>query len=161
LPDNKDVFVSHATWVDYNSMLKVLKRYTMQLKRTTGVIVPGYDIIFSSYSGTLQSIGSIFYSNIDLKSYFLFNFLDDFYMSGSANLTVMDTTINNYNKDLYRNINPISVPEWMRVVVANRLSISGKEWVDNFFLFNDGTYNNEWMITDFKQFTPGTPPKSG
>ena len=47
------------------------------------------------------------------------------------------------------------------VIVANRLANSGKEWVDKFFTFNDGTYNNEWMITDFKQFTPGTPPKSG
>jgi phosphoribosyl 1,2-cyclic phosphodiesterase len=35
LPDNKDVFVSHATWDHYNSMLKVLKRYTMPLKRTS------------------------------------------------------------------------------------------------------------------------------
>ena len=33
LPNNKDVFVSHATWDSYNSMLKVLKRYTMPLKR--------------------------------------------------------------------------------------------------------------------------------
>jgi hypothetical protein len=140
-------------------MLRVLKRYKIPLKRTTGVIVPGYDIIFSSYPGTLQSIGSIIFClNLDLKNSFL---LDDFYMSGSTNLTVIETTINNYNKDLYGNINPKSVPEWMRVLIANRLSISGKEWVDNFFLFNDGTYNNQWMITDFKQFTPGTPPKSG
>ncbi|CAF4724635.1 unnamed protein product, partial [Rotaria sp. Silwood2] len=127
LPDNKDVFVSHATWDDYNSMLKVLKRYTMPLKRTSAA---------NSWS-------------------------HDFYMTGPANLTVIETTIDNYNEDLYRNINPISIPEWMRVVVANRLATSGKEWVDKFFIFNDGTYNNEWMITDFKQFTPGTPPKPG
>ena len=82
-------------------------------------------------------------------------------MTSSANLTVIETTIDNYNEDLYHNIHPISVPEWMRVMVANRLANSGKEWVDNFFIFNDGTYNNEWMITDFKHFTPGTPPKPG
>ena len=35
LPDNKDVFVSHATWEGYNSMLKVIKRYEMPLKRTS------------------------------------------------------------------------------------------------------------------------------
>jgi hypothetical protein len=49
----------------------------------------------------------------------------------------------------------------MRIVVANRLASSGKEWVDKFFVFNDGTYNNQWMITDFKQFTPGSSPKAG
>jgi hypothetical protein len=82
-------------------------------------------------------------------------------MVDPSKLTVIETTINNNNKDLYRNMSPISVPEWMRIVVANRLANSGKEWVDQFFTFNDGTYNNEWMITDFKQFTPGTPPKPG
>ena len=82
-------------------------------------------------------------------------------MTDPSKLTVIETTIGNYNKDLYRNISPISVPEWMRIVTANRLANSGKEWVDQFFTFNDGTYNNEWMITDFKQFIPGTPPKPG
>jgi hypothetical protein len=159
-------------------MLKVLKRYTMPLKRTPAansqnphpqspimfffvdVVIPGFDVIFSSYPGTLHSIGSISYSIIDLKSYFS-SFIDDFYMADPSKLTVIETTIGNYNKDLYRNMSPISVPEWMRIVVANRLANSGKEWVDQFFTFNDGTYNNEWMITDFKQFIPGTPPKPG
>ncbi|CAF4292919.1 unnamed protein product, partial [Adineta steineri] len=145
LPDNKDIFVSHATWDHYSSMLKVLKRYTMPLKRISSdnnIVIPGSDIIFSSYPGTLHSV-------------------DDFYMIYPSNLTVIETTIDNYNKYLYNNIHPISVPEWMRVIVANRLANSGKEWVNKFFTFNDGTYNNEWMITDFKQFTPGTSPKSG
>jgi hypothetical protein len=78
-----------------------------------------------------------------------------------TNLTVLETTLDIYKDNLYRNINPISVPEWMRVTIATRLANSGKEWVDNFYIFNDGTYNNEWMITDFKLFQPGTPPKSG
>ena len=82
-------------------------------------------------------------------------------MMRPSNLTVIETTIDVYNKDLYRNIHPMSVPEWMRVTVANRLANSGKEWVDTFFTLNDGTYNNEWMIADFKQFTPGKPPKAG
>jgi hypothetical protein len=37
LPDNKDVFVSHATWDDYEAMLRILKRYTMPLTRTSAV----------------------------------------------------------------------------------------------------------------------------
>ena len=82
-------------------------------------------------------------------------------MTRPANMTIIETTIGNYNPVLYQNIIPISVPEWMRVVVANRLANSGKQWVDRFFVYNDGTYNNQWMISDFKQFTPGTPPTAG
>jgi hypothetical protein len=82
-------------------------------------------------------------------------------MTKPAQMTIIETTIVNNNATLAQKIVPISVPEWMRVVLANRLSNSGKEWVDNFFLFNDGTYNNEWMISDFKQFTPGSQPKPG
>jgi hypothetical protein len=82
-------------------------------------------------------------------------------MTKPAQMTIMETTINYNNSALAHNILPISVPEWMRIIVANRLSNSGKEWVDKFFLFNDGTYNNQWMISDFKQFTPGSQPKPG
>ncbi len=76
-------------------------------------------------------------------------------------MTIIETTIENNNPDLFHNILPISVPEWIRIVVANRLANSGADWVEKFFVFNDGTYNNEWMIADYKQFTPGTPPKPG
>lgn len=82
-------------------------------------------------------------------------------MTRPANMTIIETTIVNYNPILYQNIIPISVPEWMRVVVANRLSNSGQQWVNRFFVYNDGTYNNQWMISDFKQFTPGTAPNAG
>ena len=78
LPDFKDIFVSHVTWDDYSNLLKVLKRYTMPLKRTpatdsmshqfqfsiiilfVGTLIPGFDMIFSSYPGTLHSTGLIF-----------------------------------------------------------------------------------------------------
>jgi hypothetical protein len=82
-------------------------------------------------------------------------------MTYPANMVIIETTIENNNRDLDHNILPISVPEWMRIVVANRLANTGNEWVDKFFVFNDGTYNNEWMITDFKQFTPGSAPAAG
>jgi len=82
-------------------------------------------------------------------------------MTYPAKLTIIETTIDNYNDNLYHNILPISVPEWIRIVVANRLANSGQDWVNQFFLFNDGTYNNQWMITDFKKFTPNSPPQPG
>jgi len=49
------------------------------------------------------------------------------------------------------------VLEWMRNVVANRLSSTGKEWTDLFKRYNSGTYNNQWMIADYKLFKPGKP----
>ena len=87
--------------------------------------------------------------------------VDDFYMTRTAKLTVIETTIVNYNDDLIHNIIPISVPEWIRVMVSNRLASNGQEWLNNFFLNNDGTYNNQWMIADFKKFTPGKLPEAG
>jgi hypothetical protein len=35
LQNNEDIFVSHADWSNYKSMLKVIKRYTMPLRRTS------------------------------------------------------------------------------------------------------------------------------
>lgn len=82
-------------------------------------------------------------------------------MTRDPKLTVIETTVVNYNDDLVHNIVPISVPEWMRAMVSNRLANNGSEWLKYFPLNNDGTYNNQWMITDYKLFTPGTAPKDG
>ena len=37
----------------------------------------------------------------------------------------------------------------------------GKEWTDIFRLNNSGTYNNQWMIVDYKKFKPGKPLSDG
>lgn len=59
LPDKSDVYVSHADWSNYRTMLKVLKRYTMPLKRSPvdDTLINAVDTVFSSYPGTLHSIG--------------------------------------------------------------------------------------------------------
>jgi hypothetical protein len=78
LPNHSDIYVSHADWSGYYTMLKVLKRYIMPLKRSPAVDswfrqflfslissvcfylgprVSGSDTIFSSYPGTLHSVG--------------------------------------------------------------------------------------------------------
>lgn len=145
LPNNTEIFVSHADWSHYKTMLKVIKRYKMQLKRSAAQgsdVIPGSEMVFSSYPGTLHSI-------------------DDFYMTRQPQLTVIETTVVNYNDDLTHNIVPISVPEWMRAMVSNRLANNGAEWLKYFPMNNDGTYNNQWMIADYKLFTPGSAPKDG
>lgn len=46
-------------------------------------------------------------------------------------------------------------------MVANRLANSGKEWTDVFGRHNSGTYNNQWMVVDYKLFKRGQPLKDG
>lgn len=47
-------------------------------------------------------------------------------------------------------------------MVANRLATTASEWVDTFIKYNSGTYNNQFMILDYKKFIPGQPlVKSG
>ena len=42
-----------------------------------------------------------------------------------------------------------------RSTVANRLATDGRSWTNIFSVHNSGTYNNQWMVVDYNQFTPG------
>ncbi len=46
------------------------------------------------------------------------------------------------------------VMAWIRNLVANRLASNGAEWSNVFGHYNSGTYNNQWMIVDYKLFNP-------
>jgi len=70
----------------------------------------------------------------------------------------LETTIGNRNPALWKYVQPKDcVLEWLRNVVANRLALDGDAWADTFKRFNSGTYNNQWMIVDYKAFIPGGP----
>lgn len=88
--------------------------------------VPGVDVTFSSYPGSIISI-------------------DDFYVSG-ANMAIIETTIGNMNTDLWKYTTPETNLYWVRVGVANRLASTGPEWARNFSLYNSGT------LVDFQFF---------
>ena len=141
LDGNKDIYAAHDTWNSYQSMLRVSKRYQMQFhwtaKNTSGdAIIPGNTMAFSSYPGVIYSG-------------------DDFNVISSG-LSVIETTIGNNNPDLWWHVKPKGgVLEGIRATVANRLAGSGKQWADLFSQYNSGTYNNQWMILDYKLFTPG------
>ncbi|XP_034026103.1 putative phospholipase B-like 2 [Thalassophryne amazonica] len=138
LPKNNELLVSHDTWNNYQSMLRVIKKYNFAftVSSTGSGLIPGRSQAFSSYPGSIFSG-------------------DDFYILSSG-LVTMETTIGNSNPDLWKFIKPEgAVMEWLRNIVANRLASSGKEWAEIFKMYNSGTYNNQWMIVDYNYFTPG------
>nr|XP_055071788.1 putative phospholipase B-like 2 [Misgurnus anguillicaudatus] len=138
LPGNKDLLMSHDTWNTYQSMLRILKRYNFAYRTspTEKSIIPGRIQAFSSYPGSIFSG-------------------DDFYILSSG-LVTMETTIGNSNDDLWKFVKPQdAVMEWLRNIVANRLAEDGRAWADIFSSYNSGTYNNQWMIVDYKLFVPG------
>lgn len=148
LPGNEDLYVAHDTWNSYQSMLRMLKKYDFGFHWTTGKkgsqrLVPGKVLTFSGYPGVVYSG-------------------DDFTLS-SAGLAITETTIGNSNKDLWPLVKPHGVVlEGFRSMIANRLSKHGKTWAKIFARRNSGTYNNQWMIVDYKTFKPKkTLPKQG
>ena len=129
-------YVSHDTWNSYQSMLRILKNYKMPLRRVPkGSAVAGIEMSFSGYPGVIYSG-------------------DDFTITSSG-LTVLETTIGNNNKALWRYVlSRGSVLEGVRATVANRLATDGESWTRVFSRYNSGTYNNQWMVLDNKLFTP-------
>lgn len=139
LPGNKDLLVAQDTWNDLPSMLRILKRYSFQFHMAPGSpvtsnFIPGHTMTFSSYPGMIMSG-------------------DDFYTISSG-LVSQETTIGNSNPALLSDITSMSLLEGFRSMIANRLAKSGQEWAKIFEQFNSGTYNNQWMIVDFKRFVP-------
>ena len=126
--DLSDVWIGHNTWTTYGSMIRTFKEYRfVSNKRTEKSKV----VVFSSYPGSLSSV-------------------DDFYYLDSK-LVVLETTNSNFNDTLYDLLKPESILCWVRVMVANRLASSGKEWVEIFKRENSGTYNNQFQILDLNK----------
>ena len=134
---NAELFVSHDTWDDYQGMLRVFKLYNLkfQTSKIDSTVIPRYRVSFSSYPGMLLSG-------------------DDFYMMSSG-LVTTETTLGNSNPALWQYVVPETVFEGIRNVVANRLACSGKNWSEVFSHHNSGTYNNQWMVVDYKLFEKG------
>uniref|UniRef100_A0A3Q2HAG4 Phospholipase B-like n=1 Tax=Equus caballus TaxID=9796 RepID=A0A3Q2HAG4_HORSE len=141
LPGHRDLLVAHNTWNSYQSMLRIIKKYWFQFHegpQEDAPPAPGNRLVFSSYPGTIFSC-------------------DDFYILASG-LVTLETTIGNRNPALWKYVQPKHcVLEWVRNIVANRLAVDGDSWADTFKRFNSGTYNNQWMIVDYKAFVPGGP----
>lgn len=83
LPETSDIYTSHVTWNGYESMIRILKKYSLEVHQTAAedsALIPGHSMSFSSYPGLLYSG-------------------DDFTVISSG-LASMETTIGNNSKCL-------------------------------------------------------------
>lgn len=133
--DYGDLFAGHTTWSQYAYMLRIYKSYVLNFK---SVPQAANQVQFSGYPATLTSI-------------------DDWYLT-SAQLMVTETTNGFFNASLKALIKPQSLLSWVRAGIANRMASGGQEWSQVFAQYNSGTYSNQWIIVDYKRFTPFKAP---
>lgn len=55
-------------------------------------------------------------------------------------------------------IKPQSLLSWVRAGISNRIANGGEQWSQTFAQYNSGTYSNQWIIVDYKRFTPYKAP---
>uniref|UniRef100_A0A0K0EJG8 Phospholipase B-like n=1 Tax=Strongyloides stercoralis TaxID=6248 RepID=A0A0K0EJG8_STRER len=139
-PNNADLFISQVTMSGFQMMTRILKLYKFAYDKHE---YPGHTTTFASYPGMLYSS-------------------DDFALMSNG-LAVIETTINVFNNTLYNQTIPKEQLHcWVRAIVSNQLARNGREWCEIFSKYNSGTYNNQWVLVDYKKFTPHKPlPKFG
>jgi len=79
---------------------------------------------------------------------------DDFYQL-SSQLVVMETSDAIFNAALYDAVIPQTLLSWHRTTLANRMATDGSSWSKIFARHNSGTYNNQWIVVDYKRFYSG------
>ena len=122
-----EIFFGHTTWGSLNHMLRMYKTYRFG----------SFQVQFSGFPANINSG-------------------DDFYVLNN-NLTVMETTNANKNVTSLMYVTPISVSEFLRVMIMHKLSAgSAQTWATGFCDYNSGTYNNQWMVLEMGQYGNNT-----
>jgi hypothetical protein len=136
--DNSDLMVGHTTFSDYSEMNRIFKYYDFPLG--DGV---AQKIGFSSYPGVAGST-------------------DDYYLMDTG-LFVTETTISMLTDEPYDKLddNGTTVPDFMRIMISNRLAKTGLEWTNLMKKSATGTYSSQWMVVDYNLFKPGKPLENG
>lgn len=80
---------------------------------------------------------------------------DDWFIT-SSNLLITETTNEIFNMSLYSYMTAQTIPYWIRVQVANEEQ-DAVSWHQTFARYNNGGYNNQWMVIDYSRFVPGSP----
>lgn len=139
-PGEKDLFLGHTTFSDYGEALRVFKFYDFP---NLGKDVAG-KVSFSSYPGVAGST-------------------DDWYLLPESGLAVTETTLSMLTDEPYDNLNDngTTAPDFLRIMVANRLARSGKDWADLMVKSSTGMYSSQWMVVDYNKFEAGKPLKNG
>jgi len=77
-----------------------------------------------------------------------------------SGLAVTETTLNVPKEQQYSTTS--GVPDFIRIMAANRMSSTGEDWVRSMEDSATGTYSSQWLVVDYKKFTPGAslPPGS-
>lgn len=131
-PALDDVLISHSSWFSYSAMNRIFKHYYFDLPTP---VTGASKVSFSSYPGMLNS-------------------LDDFYMMNS-DMVMIQTTNSVFNMELFKQVVPESLLAWQRVRMAVTMADSGKEFAKVIDSYNSGTYNNQYIVFDFKKFEKG------
>jgi hypothetical protein len=135
-PNNRDLFVGHTTWNDYAKMTRIFKYYNFNLPES---LAASKMMGFSSYPGCVSST-------------------DDFYLMDSG-LAVMDTSLEILNPVLYNRVQEFPankhIPNFMHVMVVNRLARTGSHWTTLFSEKNNGMLSAQWTVVDYKEFEVG------
>ena len=132
----KDIYFGHNTWTGFYEMLRVFKKQYFEFEGENQIIgMEPINIKFSSYPGILFS-GDEFYTIND-------------------NLAVTQTSlsiINLYNLKNAIDINSY-IPEFMRIMLINFISKSGKDWVKNYkkIFKNNHIYSCSFTIVDYNK----------
>eukprot|EP01089_Gocevia_fonbrunei_P003468 TRINITY_DN13445_c0_g1_i1.p1 TRINITY_DN13445_c0_g1~~TRINITY_DN13445_c0_g1_i1.p1 ORF type:complete len:542 (+),score=120.42 TRINITY_DN13445_c0_g1_i1:50-1675(+) len=129
--DLSDLYAGHTAWFMFSSMSRISKNYNFALNNPT---TASPQVVFSSYPGFLES-------------------LDDFYIT-TQKLIVIETSNSIFNHTLYDYVksNPYVILSWQRTLLSNRMAHTSKEWAEIYSKHNSGTYNNQWIVVDLKQF---------
>jgi len=136
--NNSDIFMGHTTFSDYSEMNRIWKYYDFPLSgavaRTMG---------FSSYPGVAGST-------------------DDYYVMDTG-IAVTETTVSMLSDEAFDKLddNGTYIPDYMRIMLSNRLAKDAKDWVDWMTKSATGTYNSQWMVVDYNKFKKGDKLKDG
>jgi len=136
--DNADLMVGHTTFSDYSEMNRIFKYYDLPLGDNVA-----QKMGFSSYPGVAGST-------------------DDYYLMDTG-LVVTETTISMLTDEPYDKLEDsnTSVPDFMRIMLSNRLAKTGQDWVDYMKKSSTGTYSSQWMVVDYNKFKPGEQLQNG
>eukprot|EP00026_Physarum_polycephalum_P001877 Phypoly_transcript_01880.p1 GENE.Phypoly_transcript_01880~~Phypoly_transcript_01880.p1 ORF type:complete len:531 (+),score=96.77 Phypoly_transcript_01880:1380-2972(+) len=135
--DLSELYAGHTTWSGYYEMVRIYKTYDLPISVQQASPIT----TFSGYPAALSSV-------------------DDWYVLNSG-LIVTETTNGVMNNSLYSAVVPTTVLSFIRVLVANKMSANGSDWVSTFSKQNSGTYNNQWIIVDTNKLDAGNELKAG